>query len=359
MPRLRRADCSKPGIRRVRRGRGFSYVWDLTGERVTDPETLERIKDLVLPPAWNDVWVCPHPNGHLQAVGTDVAQRKQYRYHDVWRTRRDAEKFDEMLEFARHLPGLREAVAGELEEGEGVGRERVLACAVRLLDRGFFRIGAEVGRSGDIETFGLTTMRKDHVSISGDEVVFEYDAKGGKRRVQSVVDPVVREIVATLRRRRGGGDELLAFRDGRTWVDVTARDVNQWVKDVTGRDFSAKDFRTWNATVLAAVALAVSAPTVSSATARKRAEARTAREVADYLGNTPAVARSSYIDPRVFDRFRSGLVISGVLTKLGEVASVGEPSIHAHVDSAVLDLLEERTESDDVEKAAEVTALAS
>lgn len=355
MPRLRRSDCSAPGIRRRRRGRGFTYHWEATGERVADEDVLRRIADLVIPPAWEDVWICPWPHGHLQAVGTDAAGRRQYRYHDHWRTRRDLEKFDSMLDFARALPGLRQVVAEHLE-GEGLGRDRVLACAVRLLDRGFFRIGAEVGKSGEVETYGLTTMRKEHVTLPGDGLlVFDYDAKGGKRRLQSVVDPAVCEIVAALKRRRGGGPELLAYKDGGTWVDVTATHVNDWIKQHTGGCFSAKDFRTWNATVLAAMALALSGPSAASKTARKRAEARVAQEVAHYLGNTPTVARGSYIDPRVFDRFRSGWTISGVLTDLGS-AEFGEPSIHGAVERAVLDLLEERTASEAVE---EVTALAS
>ena len=358
MPRLRRSDCSRPGIRRRRRGRGFSYEWQDTGEQVTEPEVLERIDELVLPPAWDDVWICPHDNGHLQAVGTDAAGRKQYRYHDAWRTRRDSKKFDEMLGFARALPKLREVVAEHLEGREGLDRDRVLACTVRLLDYGFFRIGTEVGRSGDLETFGLTTMRKEHVRIDGNRVMFEYDAKGGKQLVQSVVDPHVTEIISALKRRRGGGVELLAYRDGKQWVDINARDVNAWIKDVTGGDYSAKDFRTWSATVLATVALSVSGLVTGSASAMKRAEARAAREVAHYLGNTPAVARKSYIDPRVFDRYRSGWIISGVLTELGDTEA-DELSIQTHVEEAVLDLLEKRTKSDDVEKVEELADLAS
>ena len=358
MPRLRRADCSSPGYRRQRRGKGFTYIDEATGERVTDPEVLQRIADLVLPPAWNDVWICPWPNGHLQAVGTDAAGRKQYRYHDGWRTRRDSEKFDNMLEFARALPGLRQIVEETLSGSDDLGRERVLACAVRLLDRGFFRIGAEIGRSGDIETFGLTTMRKEHVIVGRDGLItFEYMAKGGKHRLQSVLDPVACELVRRLKRRRNGGAELLAYRDAAgAWVDVTARDVNEWIQRHTGGAFSAKDFRTWNATVLAALALAASAPVALSKTARKRAEARAAKEVAHYLGNTPTVARSSYIDPRVFDRFRSGWTITGVMMGLGREAEIGEPAIQGAAEEAVLDLLENRRSSDAVEK---VTALAS
>ena len=291
-------------------------------------------------------------------MGADAAGRKQYRYHDAWRTRRDAAKFDSMLEFARALPELRTVVEEHLASGDGLDRDRVLACAVRMLDRGFFRIGTEVGRSGDIETFGLATMRKEHVSIDGDVVAFEYTAKGGKHRVDSVVDPAVTEVVRALKRRRSGGDELLAYRAGKTWVDIAARDVNLWIKEATGGDFSAKDFRTWSATAFAAMALAVSATATGSASAKKRAEAYAAKEVAFYLGNTPTVARNSYIDPRVFDRFRSGWTISGVLEDVGDV-SADELSIEAHVESAVLDLLAENTASDTIERVEEIAGLAS
>jgi DNA topoisomerase I len=200
MPRIRRVDCSGPGIRRRRRGHGFSYFDELTGEPVRDPEVLARIRSLVIPPAWRDVWICPLPNGHLQAVGTDSAGRRQYLYHQAWRQRREQAKFDHMLEFARVLPDLRERV-GEQLAGEGLTRQRVLACAVRLLDRGFFRIGSEAYAEQN-ETYGLATMHKRHVRIEGEELVFDYPTKGGKRRVASVVDPEVREVIAALRRRR-------------------------------------------------------------------------------------------------------------------------------------------------------------
>ena len=358
MPRLRRADCSRPGIRRRRQGRGFSYVWEESGERVDDPAVLDRIAALVLPPAWKDVWICPFPNGHLQAIGTDALGRKQYRYHDAWRTRRDSQKFDTMVAFAQSLPELRVVVREQLAADDELTRDRVLACAVRLLDVGFFRIGTEVGRSGDLETFGLTTMRKEHVSISGNEVAFEYLAKGGKHRVHSVVDPEVTAIVSALKRRRSGGEELLAFRNGGVWVDIAARDVNAWIKEATGGEFSAKDFRTWSATVLAARALAVSGMAAASASARKRAEARAAQEVAHYLGNTPTVARNSYIDPRVFDRYRSGWTISGALTRLGEVEA-GNATMQSTIETAVLELLADNTKSDAIERVEEVAALAS
>jgi len=270
MARLRRADCSGPGITRRKAGRGFAY-YDNEGERVDEPEVLERIRELGIPPAWKDVWVCPYPNGHLQATGIDDAGRKQYRYHDAWRQRRDAEKFEDMTRFARALPRLRERVEQDLAASEALSRERVLACAVRLLDRGFFRIGTEEYS----ESFGLATMLKDHVVVTDDgTMVFDFPAKSGKQRVQAVVDPLAKDIVCSLKRRRGGGPELLAYKAGRTWHDLRSDDVNAYLKAATGDDFSAKDFRTWSATVLAALALAVSGPAHGSKTSRKRAITR-------------------------------------------------------------------------------------
>src|SRR6185437_6848607 len=185
MPRLRRVDCSGPGILRRRRGRGFQYL-DETGERIDEEEVLERIRELVIPPAWKDVWICPHPFGHIQAVGTDAAGRRQYLYHAQWRARRDQEKFEEMLRFARALPGIRKKAAKHLGQ-RGLTRERVLACSVRLLDRGFFRIGTEDYAERN-RTYGLATMQKRHVTLRPNGLlVFDYVAKSGKQRVQSIV----------------------------------------------------------------------------------------------------------------------------------------------------------------------------
>lgn len=349
MARLRRVDCSDPGIARRRRGKGFEYL-DAEGRRVTDPELLERIRELAIPPAWKGVWICPWPMGHIQATGVDAAGRKQYRYHDLWRERRDREKFDAMLEFARRLPLLRERVAHHIAL-EGMPRERVLACAARLLDLGFFRIGSE-DYAEENDTYGIATMRKDHVTLDGDRVTFDYEAKGGQRRLQSFAEPEVAAIVTILKRRRGGGPELLAFRDGRRWVDLRSADVNRYVKQAMGRDFSAKDFRTWNATLLAAVALAVSGPVAgASRTARTRAKTRATKEVARYLGNTPAVCRASYIDPRVFDRYDGGLTIGNVFpTIVDEEASW--PHLQGAVEEAVLDLIAGAEESDALERVA-------
>jgi DNA topoisomerase-1 len=342
-PRLRRADCTGPGIRRRRAGRGFTYV-DADGQRVTDPEVVDRIKALVIPPAWEDVWICPDPRGHIQATGLDARGRKQYRYHDLWRQRRDREKFEHMLAFAGALPRMRRRVASDLAQ-EGMTRERVLACATRLLDLGFFRIGTE-GYAEENQTYGLATMHKSHVRLlEGGVVTFDYVAKSGKRRIQSVVDPEVYAVVEVLKRRRGGKPELLAWKRGRTWVDVKSGDINDYVKEVMGGEFTAKDFRTWNATLLAAVALAVSSR-ASSPTARKRAVTRAVKEVAHYLGNTPAVCRSSYIDPRVLDRYRAGETIAAALDGLAATTGDGTGTLltQGAVEQALLSLLDDDDE---------------
>jgi len=349
MTRLRRADCSGPGITRRRAGGGFAYHDSTTGERIGDLETLERIGELGIPPAWKDVWVCPFPNGHLQATGIDAAGRKQYRYHDAWRTRRDAEKFDEMTRFAKVLPKLREQVEADLAATDQLTRERVLACAIRLLDRGFFRVGTEEYT----ESFGLATIRKRHVRIEDDQMVFDYTAKSGQRRIQGIVDPLAQDIVCTLKQRRGGGPELLAYKHGRQWRDLRSDDINDYLKEKTGGDFSAKDFRTWSATVIAALALAVSGPAFGSKTSRQRAITRAIKETAHYLGNTPAVCRASYIDPRVFDAYRGGLVLDRDVIDAALAAEPGMlPTHHPLIERAVLDLIDEREQAPGVEKIA-------
>jgi DNA topoisomerase IB len=333
-PRLRRADCTGPGLRRRKRGRGFVYL-DPDGERIDDAEVLQRIHELVIPPAWQEVWICPYPGGHIQATGIDQAGRKQYLYHPRWRERRDQQKFEDMVVFARALPALREHVEAEMQRGD-LGYDHVLACAVRLLDRGFFRVGGE-DYAVTNKSYGLATMLKKHVRLRGDVLLFDYPAKHGKRRVQAVVDPLVADIVKRLKDRSGGGPELLAYKAGRRWVDVRSEDINEYLKGATGEDISAKDFRTWGATVLAAVALAVSGEVAATQSGRKRAVARAVKEVAHYLGNTPAVARASYIDPRVFDRYRDGKTIGAALPLVAENGDA--PAIQGPIEDAVLDLL--------------------
>jgi DNA topoisomerase I len=348
--RLRRVDCSGPGISRRRRGRGFEYRDD-QGRLIDDPEVVGRIRELAIPPAWREVWICPYPMGHIQATGMDDAGRKQYRYHDRWRERRDRAKFDSMCDFGRALPRLRARTTRDLAL-PGIPRARALGCAVRLLDKGFFRIGSE-GYAEENETYGLATIRKSHVTLGREDVVtFDYEAKGGQRRRQRVIDPDVHEVVGILKRRRGGGPELLAYKDGRRWVDVKSADINAYLKEATGADFTAKDFRTWNATVIAAVALAVSGPVAAqSKSARKRAIRRAVDEVARYLGNSPAVCKASYIDPRVFDRYDGGLTIGGVLPQL--VTDEAEwPMTQRSVEEAVLDLIAGDEDSAAIEQVA-------
>jgi len=346
MPRLRRSDCASAGYARRKRGRGFEYL-NSDGTRIGDLQVLQRIKDLHIPPAWIDVWICPFDNGHLQAVGTDTAGRKQYLYHTAWRQRRDQEKFDRMIEFAQALPKIRHFTNEHLDHS-GLGRERVLACAARLLDRGFFRVGGE-DYAEENETYGLATIRKDHVRFEGRSVVFEYVAKSNKERIQSIVDPEVYEVVRALKRRRSGGPELLAYKLGSRWRDVKSSDINEYLKEISGGEYTAKDFRTWHGTVLCARALAVSRGALGSKTGRKRAVSRAIQEVSHYLGNTPAVCRASYVDPKVIDRYDSGVTIAPVIEKLAD-EDFDEPAIQVAFEEAVLDLIEGNTRSPDVEK---------
>jgi DNA topoisomerase IB len=335
VPRLRRSDSSKPGISRRGRGRGFEYRRP-DGSPLRDRAELDRIRSLAIPPAWTDVWICPDPLGHLQATGTDAAGRRQYLYHDDWRRRRDREKFDRMLDFAAALGPLRKRTDAALA-GRKLDRERVLACAVRLLDRGFFRIGGEA-YAEDNNTYGLATMLRSHATLrDGCVLTFDYPAKGGARRLQSVVDPQAFAVVAALKRRRSRGPELLAYKNGRRWVDVTSADINEYIREVAGGTYSAKDFRTWNATVLAASSLALLGRSAASETARKRVVSLAIQEVARYLGNTPAVCRSSYVDPRVVDCFAAGQTILPTLERLP--VDLPEPERQRRVEKAVLGLL--------------------
>jgi DNA topoisomerase IB len=335
--RLRRISCSAPGLTRRRRGKGFSYV-DAAGNPVTDEATLARISALVIPPAWQDVWICPISNGHVQATGVDAKGRRQYRYHDAWRLQRDLVKHDRVLEFGARLPAARERLLEHLRSTDALTRDRVLACAVRLIDLGFFRIGGEQ-YAEENGSYGLATLRKDHVRITRDgQVELEFLGKSGKLWHRAVAEPEVLEVVRALKRRRGGGPELLAYKQGDTWVDIKSGDINTFLRDVTGGDATAKDFRTWSATVLAAIGLAVSTH-ADTPTARKRAVTRVVKEVAEKMGNTPAVCRASYIDPRIIDLYDDGVTISRDLDSLGADASYGEPAFQGAIEAAVLGLL--------------------
>jgi DNA topoisomerase IB len=310
---------------------------DEDGEVVEDAEARARIRELAIPPAWDDVWICADPRGHIQATGYDDAGRKQYLYHDAWREHRDRQKFEQMAEFGESLPELRERVARDLSH-RGLVRDRVLACALRLLDLGFFRIGSE-RYATENETYGLATLKKAQVRFERGVAVFDYRAKGSKRHVQTVADQLVLPTVRALKSRRSGGRGLFAYRNGRTWHGVRSDDVNEHLKELSGAEFTAKDFRTWNATVLAAVALARHDPSELSKTARRRATNEAVKTVAAYLSNTPAVCRSAYIDPRVIDRFDSGETIRGALDREINGAEPGEFPDREGIEAAVLKLV--------------------
>jgi DNA topoisomerase-1 len=343
---LTRVDVNTPGWSRRRRGRGFSYH-DERGRLLIDPEALARIRALAIPPAWREVWISPLEDGHIQAVGTDDAGRRQYRYHDEWRRARDAEKYQRVLALGRRLPKVRREVAHRLAE-VGLGQRRVLAAAVRMLDIGVFRAGGEEyapSCDDDEGTFGLATLRREHVRLHRGTVLIDYTAKGGIPRTVKLHDPSVRRVVASLLRRRGGGDELLAYRDGRNWRDVRTSDLNDAVKELAGRRYTCKDLRTWNATVLAAAALAAQAADGIPATPHGQARlvAAAMREVAEHLGNTPAVARASYVDPRLIAQFEQGRTVLPTLRRLNATTSssidLSDDNVRATVETAVIQLL--------------------
>jgi DNA topoisomerase I len=301
VPGLTRSDPHGPGITRERISGGFRYH-DPSGAEVTSPETLHRIGALGIPPAWKDVWISPDPLGHIQATGVDSRGRTQYRYHQVWREQRDAQKFAHMLRFAAALPALRSATVADLG-GRRLDRDRVTAAAVRLIDLGLFRIGGEKYAELD-HHYGATTLQKHDVTVTRDGVAFDYIAKEGKRRTITVTDDAVRSVVRALIRSDSTSDLLFSFQDGDTWRPLHSHEVSNYIAARSGGHFTAKEFRTWNATVLMALLLANSDP---APTARSRKSTITAavRGVADWLGDTPAVARASYIDPRVISRYSS------------------------------------------------------
>ena len=330
--RLRRSDPSGPGIRRIRSGRGVWYV-DQNGNPVRDADTLARISALAVPPAWTDVWISAWPHGHIQATGTDALGRRQYRYHDEWRRQRDAAKHDRVLDLAARLPGARRRTSAALRGAE-LTRERVLAGCFRLLDAGSIRIGGEVYAEAH-ETFGLATIRRDHVTVTGDRVDLAYLGKAGKAQSSCLRDASLARLVGELLARDDENPELFGWREGEGWHDVRSADVNSYLRDLLAGEVSAKDFRTWNATVLMAQRLAFCTDPDASLTARRRAVNTCLREVADYLGNTPAVAKASYVDPRVVDLFHDGCVVpTPVLPR-----RAAHLPIHPQVERAVLRML--------------------
>ena len=305
MARLRTVSPASRGWTRRRAGKGFVYL-DSDGARLPAAD-VERIRSLAIPPAWQNVWICPYPNGHIQAVGTDVAGRRQYLYHPDWRLKRDAAKFDRVLGAATRLPAARKRVLRDLAL-EGMPRGRAAAVAVRLLDLGYFRIGSDA-YTEDNGSFGLTTLERQHVSRKGDVIVFCFVGKSGIEHCIEIDDTAAMEALDRMRKRRSASRRLLAYQDAKRWTDLDTAAVNAYLAELLGGEMTAKDFRTWHATVLAAVALRSSSEPGDTKASRRRAIKAAVEEVASYLGNTPTIAKNSYIDPRVLDSYESGATI--------------------------------------------------
>ena len=321
--RLRRSTLDKPGLTRKRRGKGFAY-YDSDGELLTDEKTLQRVKDLVIPPAWKKVWISPHPNGHIQAVGTDAAGRRQYIYHQAWQEERAEEKFDRVLDLSLQLPQWRARVTEDLG-AKGLGRDRVLALALHLLDRGYFRAGGEQ-YADENESYGLATLLCEHITLHRDSVLFDYPAKSGVRRTLEITDEAVVRAVRSLMRRDGRTERFLVCRNGSGWTDIRADDLNARFKELVGDDYSVKDLRTWHGTVLAAEAFVDADPPVSPKVV-KRVESAVMKEVSEALGNTPAVARGSYVDPRVVRGYEQGQTIAAAAKRADRARNPGDAQI--------------------------------
>jgi DNA topoisomerase I len=300
-PGLIRSDPHGPGLSRVRGQAGFRYL-DPAGAEITDAGTLDRIRALRIPPAWTDVWICADPLGHIQATGVDTKGRTQYLYHQLWRDQRDTQKFAHMLRFATALPELRDATLHDLTR-RGLYRDRVAAGAVRLIDLGLFRVGGEKYAELD-HHYGATTLEKRHVRLMRDGIMFDYVAKAGKERSIVVRDRMVLPVVRSLARQDTGLDALFVYQQGDGWHTLHSAQVNEYIAGRAGGHFTAKEFRTWNATLLMALTLANAEPMAEPGN-RKRVVAASVREVARWLGDTPAVARGSYIDPRLIARYES------------------------------------------------------
>jgi DNA topoisomerase-1 len=303
----------------MRRGPGFSYQ-NSDGTPVTDAETLKRIKELVIPPAWRKVWICSYPNGHIQAVGTDAAGRRQYLYHQKWQEERNEEKFDRVLEMSSALPDMRRRIATDLRR-RGLARDRVIALALHILDLGYFRSGGEQ-YAEENNSYGLSTLLCEHVALQKQAVEFDYPAKSGVRRTLLIDDPEVVRSVRALVRSRGRKERLLVCRNGSGWTDLHADDLNARFKELVGDEYTVKDLRTWHGTVLAAAAF-VDADPPENKTVIKRVKSAVMKEVAEELGNTPAVARSSYVDPRVVEGYESGLTIAAGVRRANRTNTPG------------------------------------
>jgi len=337
---LRYVSDDRPGIRRRRAGSGFRYLRP-DGSAVKDEPTLRRIKALVIPPAWTDVWIATDPRGHLQATGRDAKGRKQYRYHPRWRAVRDETKFERMLAFGAALPTIRAYVEKDLAR-HGLPREKVLATVVRLLEATLIRVGNEE-YARENRSYGLTTLRNRHLAIHGTELRFEFRGKSGKQHQISLRD---RRLAGVLKRLQDlPGQELFQYLDeDGTRRTIDSEDVNGYLREITGEEFSAKDFRTWAGTVLCAVALRELEACPSEAEA-KRNVAQVVKQVSQQLGNTPAVCRSCYIHPAVIEGYfesHANVPLADALGQQLESAAEDDPVERSSDEAAVMHLLRRR-----------------
>ena len=333
---LRYVTDSRPGIRRQKTGEGFTYIGP-DGKRVTDERVIARIEKLAIPPAWDDVWICPSANGHLQATGRDVKGRKQYRYHSRWREVRDTTKYNRMLAFAKALPKIRKTTDEHLSR-PGLPREKVLAAVVQLLEKTLVRVGNEE-YARENGSFGLTTMRDRHATITGSKVRFEFRGKSGIAHSVEISDRRLARIVKKCRDIRGY--ELFQYVDEEgERQTIGSGEVNDYLREITGEEFTAKDFRTWAGTVLAAMALRELEALDDEVQAKKNV-VRAIERVAEKLGNTPSICRKCYVHPEVIDAY-----LDGTLAKMLERET--ERVLRAEIDdlepeeAAVVALLRKR-----------------
>jgi DNA topoisomerase I len=310
---LRYVSDEQPGYTRKRKGDSFQY-FDTEGKLIRDETRLLRVRRLAIPPAYTNVWICPSPNGHIQATGRDDRGRKQYRYHERWRVERDQNKYDRMLVFGDALPKIRRRVRADLELS-GLPRNKVLAAVVQLLERTFIRVGNEE-YARDNKSFGLTTMRNRHVEVKGSQLRFRFRGKSGREHEVDVEDRRIAEIVRKLQDLPG--QELFQYVDEAGEVrDVTSQDVNDYLREITGEDFTAKDFRTWAGTLLAAMAL--NAQETFSTKKQAKANIKIAiSAVSKILGNTPAICRKCYVHPAVLETYLDGNLIEGLKSRAEE-----------------------------------------
>jgi DNA topoisomerase-1 len=306
---LRYVSDDAPGISRRQSGKGFSYR-NADGETIRDEKILARIKALAIPPAWQDVWICPFSNGHIQATGFDERGRKQYRYHEKWRAVRDEHKYEKMMAFGRALPKIRRRVARDLKQ-RGLPRTKVLAAIVQLLEKTMIRVGNEQ-YAKENKSFGLTTMRNRHAKIKGNTVHFDFKGKSGVRHEIDLKDEKLTRVISKLQDLPG--QELFQYEDeSGEIVSIGSSDVNEYLHEIAGEEFTAKDFRTWNGTVLAAMALQEFEKFDSQTQARKNVVEAIER-VAERLGNTPSVCRKCYVHPAIIDSYMDGS-LAGVLSQ--------------------------------------------